>query len=177
MLLAGWWWGETQRGERLRHTMWPIRAFNTPEDSLGLRKLYTWVNDSPFFFSSDREETQKKIGLDYEAKAWMNFGNNMIMSSGNLDNMADTLKKIPFFFTFDLYLTEVTYFCDVVLPDTSFLESLCANENLQTGFNGPVGMNDWSFHIRQPVVEPKDERRGLTAVLLELARRIGPAIL
>jgi anaerobic selenocysteine-containing dehydrogenase len=174
MLLAGWWWGETQRGERLAHTMWPVQMSTTPEDSLGLRKLFTWSNDSPFFFSKDRDEAHKKIGPDYEAKAWMNFGNNMIMSSGNLDNMDDTLKNIPFFFTFDVYLTEITYYADVVLPDTSFLESLCVNQNLQTGFNGPVGMNDWSFHIRQPAVEPSGERRGLTRVLLELARRMGP---
>ena len=139
MLHAGWWWGETGLGKRLRHTMWPIPDPSTPEDSLGLRKLYTWVNDSPFFFSKDREEIWEKIGLNYRAKAWMNFGNNMIMSGGNLENMADTLKKIPFFFTFDLYLSEVTDFCDVVLPDTSYLESLSANENLQVGFNGPVG--------------------------------------
>jgi anaerobic selenocysteine-containing dehydrogenase len=174
MLHAGWWWGETQRGQRLRHTMWPIPTPSTPEDSLGLRKLYTWVNDSPFFFSSDREEIHKKIGLDYEAKAWMNFGNNMIMSGGNLDNMSDTLKKIPFFFTFDLYLTEITDFCDIVLPDTSYLESLSANENLQTGFNGPVGMNDWAFHIRQPIVKPIGERRSFPEVLLDLADRIDP---
>jgi anaerobic selenocysteine-containing dehydrogenase len=174
MLQAGWWWGETQRGERLCHTMWPVELSSTPEDSLGLRKLFSWSNDSPFFFSSDRDEAHKKIGPDYEAKAWMNFGNNMIMSSGNLDNMDDTLKKIPFFFSFDVYLTEVTYYCDVVLPDTSYFESLCVNQNLQTGFNGPVGMNDWSFHIRQPVVTPKDERRGMTQVLLDLAKRMGP---
>jgi anaerobic selenocysteine-containing dehydrogenase len=175
MLLAGWWWGETQRGQRLCHTMWPVELSSTPEDSLGLRKLFTWSNDSPFFFSADRDEAHKKIGPEYlEAKAWMNFGNNMIMSGGNLSNMEDTLKRIPFFFTFDVYLTEITYFCDVVLPDTSYFESLCVNQNLQTGFNGPVGMNDWSFHIRQPVVEPKGERRGMTRVLLELAERMGP---
>jgi molybdopterin-containing oxidoreductase family molybdopterin binding subunit len=175
MLIAGWWWGEVQRGERLCHTMWPVEMSSTPEDSLGLRKLFSWSNDSPFFFSSDRDEAHKKIGPEYfEAKAWMNFGNNMIMSGGNLSNMEDTLKRIPFYFTFDVYLTEITYFCDVVLPDTSFFESLCVNQNLQTGFNGPVGMNDWSFHIRQPVIEPSEERRGLTRVLLELARRMGP---
>ncbi len=174
MLLSGWWWGETGRGLRLRHTMWPIPMPSTPEDSLGLRKLYTWVNDSPFFFSSDHEEIQKKIGLNYQAKAWMNFGNNMIMSGGNLENMSDTLKKIPFFFSFDLYLTEVTEFCDVVLPDTSFLESLSANENLQVGFNGPVGMNDWAYYIRQPVCDIPGERRAFPQVLLDLAEKIGP---
>jgi len=174
MLLAGWWWGEVGRGMRLRHTMWPIASPSFPENSLGLKNLYTWVNDSPFFFSSDREEIWKKMGLSYRFKAWMNWGTNLIMSGGNLDNISDTLKKIPFVFTFDIYLSEFTDFCDIVLPDTSFLESLSIDENLHVGYNGPIGMSDWSFHLRQPVTAISGERRSMPEVLLDLAGRIGP---
>ncbi len=176
MLLAGWWWGETTRGKMVRHKMWPIDMPTTPEVSLGLKKIWSWVNDSPFYFSSDRDEMHEKLGPDYkEAKAWMNWGNNMIMSGGNLSNMEDTLKRIPFFFTFDLYLTEITEFCDIVLPDASYLESTCADQNLQTGFNGPVGMNDWAFFFRQPVIDkPVGERRPMPDVLLDIAWRVGP---
>jgi anaerobic selenocysteine-containing dehydrogenase len=175
MLLSGWWWGETTRGKNPRHRMWPIDMPTEPEVSLGIKKIWSWVNDSPFYFSSDRDEIHEKLGPDYkEAKAWMSWGNNMIMSGGNLSNMEDTLKRIPFFFTFDLYLTEITEFCDVVLPDCSYLESTCADQNLQTGFNGPVGMNDWAFFIRQPVCKPLGESRPMPDVLLDIAWRVGP---
>jgi anaerobic selenocysteine-containing dehydrogenase len=175
MLQSGWWWGETTRGKMVRHKMWPLDMPTTPEVSLGIKKIWSWVNDSPFYFSSDRDEIHEKLGPDYkEAKIWMNWGNNMIMSGGNLSNMEDTLKRIPFFFTFDLYLTEITEFCDIVLPDMSHYESLCPDQNLQTGFNGPVGMNYWSFFFRQPVVKPIGERRAMPDVLLEIAWRVGP---
>ena len=174
MLLAGWWWGEVGRGMRLRHTMWPITPPSYPENSLGLRSLYSWVNDSPFFFSSDREELWKKMEIPYRYKGWMNWGTNLIMSAGNLDNISDTLKKIPFVFTFDIYLSEFTDFCDIVLPDTSYLESLSIDENLHVGYNGPIGMADWSFHLRQPVTKVKGERRAMPEVLLDLAGRMGP---
>ncbi len=174
MLLAGWWWVETNRGHRLRHTMWPVQDPSFPETSLGLKNLYTWVNDSPFFFSSDREEIWKKMEIPYRFKVWMNWGNNTIMSGGNLDNISDTLKKVPFVFTFDIYKSEVTEFCDIVLPDTSYLESLSADENLHTGYNGPIGLNHWSFFMRQPVCKVQGERRSMPEVLLDIAERIGP---
>ena len=86
----------------------------------------------------------------------MNWGNNMIMSGGNLTNMADTLKRIPFFFTFDLYLTEDHRILRHRFPGCQFPGiSLCPDQNLQIGFNGPVGMNDWSFFFRQPVCKAR----------------------
>jgi hypothetical protein len=63
MLLAGWWWGETTRGKNPRHRMWPIDMPTTPEVSLGIKKIWSWVNDSPFYFSSDRDEVHEKLGF------------------------------------------------------------------------------------------------------------------
>ena len=42
-------------------------------------------------------------------------------------------------------------------------------------FCHPTGMDQWTWQIRQPVVEPLYERRDFNDVMLELAKRLGIA--
>lgn len=176
MMRGGWWWGEIGLGGAIKEPMWPVREPTTPEDTLGLGSLYPMVVDSPFFFSADREEMWEKAGLPYRPKVWMNMGNNLPMSGSNFDNITDVLTKTPFVFSFDVYLSEFTEFDDIVLPDASYLETLSPFEH-QAGYNGPVGLDDWCFQIRQPVVEPGHQRRMLAEILPDLAERIDPELL
>jgi len=53
-----------------------------------------------------------------------------------------------------LFLDEFSELCDIVLPDTHFLEALFPSAHQEVGFNGPTGMTDWYVGIQQPVVPP-----------------------
>src|SRR3970282_295437 len=103
----------------------------------------------------------------------LNYGANSLMSVGNSETVAETLKRIPFIVSLDVVLTEFSEFADIVLPDASYLESLDSRPNVPSTFTPPPGLGVWSCPIKQPVVPPTAERRPAAEVLLELAERVG----
>ncbi len=168
-LISGWWWGPSHRPTRKGEPSLPC---TTPQ----LSELFPWVTTPPFPYAADREEWWQRTGVSTKTKVLMNWGANQMMSHPNPDSVASHLKAIPFVFSFRLYLDEFSDFCDIVLPDTCYLEwlyPLC----LYPGFNGPTGMTDWYYGIQQPVVEPMFERRSAIEVVLELCRRVDPKLL
>src|ERR1017187_2446646 len=76
-------------------------------------------------------------------------------------------------FSFDLFLTETSNFCDIVLPDTSYLQSVDSRSNFPFIFSLPAGMGEWCWPIRQAVVPPDGEQRHFAQVLMEIADRVG----
>lgn len=80
------------------------------------------------------------------------------------------VKKGIFIVSFNLYLDESSNLADIVLPDTSYLERLDLSADRDDGI-APV--DDWAYHIRQPVVKPMYQRRQAQQVLLELGDRLG----
>jgi molybdopterin-containing oxidoreductase family molybdopterin binding subunit len=91
------------------------------------------------------------------------------MSIGNSDTVAETLKRIPFIISFDIFLNETTDFADIVLPDACYLERLDVGPNHPFIFNHPAGRGTWTWTVRQPVVPPAAERRDIA--VLEVADR------
>ena len=75
-----------------------------------------------------------------------------------------------FYVTFSLYLDESAEFADIVLPDACYLERLDIRADRLSCIS-PV--DEWAWHLRQPVVEPMFQRRPAQEVLLELAERLG----
>lgn len=145
----------------------------TAPDSMGFRELFPFGLISPLFASSDQETLWQKFKLPYRPEIMINFGCNSIMSVGNAQTVAETLKKIPFIVSFDLFLNEFTDFADIVLPDVCYLERLDAAPNHPFIFNHPAGLGEWAWPIRQPTVKPDYARRSFSAVMMELAERVG----
>jgi molybdopterin-containing oxidoreductase family molybdopterin binding subunit len=157
---------------------WPPLLPQLPSEA-GLTQIFTLAPFTFVFGSSDQEELWQKINLPYRFEMMFSYGCNSIMSIANRDVIAESLKKIPFIVVFELFSTELAEgFADIVLPDTCHLEEATWVEGYSFNFNYPFGMDDWCYHVMQPVVEPKPERRNVTDVVMELAHRLGktPAV-
>ncbi|MFH0914673.1 MAG: molybdopterin-dependent oxidoreductase, partial [Chloroflexota bacterium] len=169
-LIPGWWFAGG-------HPMWPIHKPHWPATKHSLREVFPWVGAIPFLDAADRHEWQEKTGLTAKRKLYINFGTNTVMSMPDSHTVAESLKEWEFAVSFRLYLDEISDFCDIVLPDTSYLETLLPLPHVEVGFCGQPGMVDWFFNIKQPVVKPLYERWQAAAVYLELAKRISPELL
>jgi len=153
---------------------WPHDEPESRGDA-SLRDIFTLGVSMPVWGSSDQEEIWQKVGLPYRPQMLIGWGCNVVMSVASRDAIANALKKIPFFALFELFSTELAEgFADILLPDTCYLEELNFVEGI-TGhnFNYPFGMDDWCFHLAQPVVEPKGNRRTFSDVSWELVDRLG----
>ncbi len=154
------------------HHPYPIHDPQLPK-SLGLQALFPMGMTSPFLDAPDREEWWDKLGITYRPEMLINWGANLLMSIANKETMAASLTSYKFIVSFDLFLTETSDFCDIVLPDCSYLQSVDSRSNFPTIFAHPAGMGEWSWPIRQPVEPPYGEQRPFTEVLLELADKAG----
>lgn len=156
----------------VEHLPYPPHAAAPPKD-VHMKGVFPMAMESALLVCKDGEKFRKQFKLPYEIEMIINYGANAVMSIGNKDQVAEELKKIPFIVSFDLFLNEFTDFADIVLPDVSYFERLDVMPNGKFIFSHPNGMGEWSWPIRQAVVEPEYERRYFSEVVLELAYRIG----
>ena len=109
--------------------------------------------------------------IPYKPEMLINYGANSLMSIGNPEIVAQSFKDL-FVVSFNLWLDETTDLADIVLPDTCYLERLDPSPNMHH-HHFPVGLGEWGWQIRQPVVEPLYQRRHFCEVMLELGERVG----
>jgi len=169
-LIPGWWYTGG-------HAMWPIHEPKVPATKFPLREPFPWVGATPFIDAADRDWWRTKFGLTTKRKMLINLGTNTIMSMPEKETIAASLKEWEYIVSFRLFLDEFADFCDIVLPDTCFLEALYPGAHVEVGFCGQPGMVDWFYNIRQPAVKPLLERRQSHEVYLDLAKRISPEVL
>ncbi len=112
-----------------------------------------------------------RFGIPYTPEVLINYGSNLLMSVGNPETTARALERM-YIISFNLFLDETSAFADIVLPDTCYLERLEPSPNSHI-HHFPVGMGDWGWQIRQPVVSPMGQRRHFSEVLLDIAGRLG----
>ncbi|MBI2853924.1 MAG: molybdopterin-dependent oxidoreductase [Chloroflexi bacterium] len=123
---------------------------------------------------ADRGEVWKKLGTKHDCEMLITVATNLAISTGEWEPIAEALKQIPFIVSFELFNSELTEgFADIVLPDVSYLEAEHWNVGLAQNFNHAWGMEDWCYHILQPVVEPIGQRRSSYDVGLEILDRLG----
>ncbi len=115
------------------------------------------------------QETER-WGIPYTPEVLINYGSNLLMSLGDPQVTAAGLEKL-YVISFNLWLDETTDFADIVLPDTSYLERLDPSPNVHN-HHFPVGLGEWGWQIRQPVVAPQGQRRHFSEVLLEICERL-----
>jgi molybdopterin-containing oxidoreductase family molybdopterin binding subunit len=156
----------------LPHVPYPPADPRRP-DSIGFTELFPLSHVSPLMASSDQEQWWQRFGLPYRPKVMLNYGANSVMSVGNKEAVAASLKNFEFIVSFDLFLNEFSDFADIILPDASYLEVYDPRPNFPFIFNHPAGMGEWGWPIRQPVAEPTHERRSAREVMLELGYGLG----
>jgi molybdopterin-containing oxidoreductase family molybdopterin binding subunit len=153
------------------HGPWPIAM---PE----INHEYDMGDIQPIGFryvvgGSDREEIWEKLGATY-APELLFMNKNPLMAVGDQDAIAKALKEIPFVVAVEIFNTESTEgFADIVLPDTCYLEKDSWNIGLMQNFNHAWGMDDWSYHITQAVVEPSYQRKHSDDMGYDIADRLG----
>jgi sulfite dehydrogenase (quinone) subunit SoeA len=101
--------------------------------------------------------------------------NSSMNSSGVIDMLCDRNPetgdyKIPFIVYSDAFWSETVPYCDIILPDTTYLERWDAVSLLDRPICSADGPAD---AIRQPVVEPDRDVRPFQSVLIDLGARIG----
>ncbi|MGZ0245647.1 MAG: molybdopterin oxidoreductase family protein, partial [Alphaproteobacteria bacterium] len=101
--------------------------------------------------------------------------NSSMNTSGVMDMLTDRNEetgeyKIPFIVYSDAFWSETVPYCDIILPDTTYLERWDAVSMLDRPICSADGPAD---AIRQPVVEPDRDVRPFQTVLIDLGARIG----
>ncbi len=155
------------------HGPWPPHLPHRTDDP-SLHSIFTLAPFTFVYGSSDQEEIWKKLGLDHKFEMMFSYGCNSIMSLANPFVTGESIKNIPLVVVFEIFNTELTEgFADIVLPDTSYLEEASWVEGYAFNFNHAFGMDDWCYHIQQPVVEPQREVRNVNDVIREILHRLG----
>ena len=105
------------------------------------------------------------FGIPFRVEFNLHIGTNYLMTSANPRQVAEAFKRM-FQVSFSLFLDETTDLSDLVLPDASYLER---QSQIPDWMSSIAPVDEWSYHVRQPVVPPMHQRRMLPEVLLELA--------
>ncbi len=126
------------------------------------RGMFPWGIDHPEAF-----------GIDYKPEAMIHGRTNLMMSSHNARAMEQTLRKIPFMVSIDMFVNETEEFADIFLPEAHDFERwelFPANDPYAFITPGP---GEWFWTMRQAVAPPPEEARPWTEVYLEIADRLG----
>jgi len=106
----------------------------------------------------------------YPVCALIGFGANVLLNHGNSAYGREAVKALEFFAHADLFMTPTAELADVVFPVASAFE----REGLKIGFEiSPEAQS--LIQLRQAVVPPPGEARSDTAIVFDLAVRLGLA--
>lgn len=146
---------------------WPPQKAKKPE-LVGMGDLVPTAASSPLVSLGITEREKYKI--PYKPEFMMQTGANYVMAIGDPTVVEKAFKQGIYTVAFNIFLDESTEFADIVLPDACYLERL----DLRIDWDSSISpVDEWSYHIRQPVVGPMFQRRPAQEVFLELAERLG----
>ncbi|MFH1349921.1 MAG: molybdopterin-dependent oxidoreductase [Pseudomonadota bacterium] len=167
MLVPGMWWTANP---------WPPEEPQWPE-KMTLQDLFVHNHVPGYPYADDFEEIWDKAGRPYECEIVALYGGNLAKTTANTETLEKFLDKVPFSWGIFTEQNETTEgFMDIILPEKHALEQLNIALSIGYFFNYPTGMDDWAFHLRQPVVKNRYEERDLFQILFDLADRIGPEV-
>ncbi len=159
------------------HLPYPPHKPADPPQRLDLQDLFYVPTYTPIMIWDNNEELWEKFKIPYRPEVMVSFGCNQVMSVGNPTSVVENfLKKFKFISSFNIYLTEFeNAVVDLVFPDTTFLERYALSTTFPSvGVSCHVtGLGEWSWAIRQPVIEPLHEIKPMIDVVLEVVERLG----
>ncbi len=103
---------------------------------------------------------------------WINYRTNPAISSWNAPAVAERIAEFPFTVSFAYTRDETNHMADILLPESTDLESLQLIRIGSTKFTEQFWTSQ-GWAIRQPVADKVVDSRDLTEIATELARRTG----
>jgi phenylacetyl-CoA:acceptor oxidoreductase len=103
---------------------------------------------------------------------WFCYRTNPAISSWNAPEIANRLAEFPFIVAFAYTDDETNHFADVLLPESTDLESLQLIRIGSTKFNEQFWKHQ-GWAIRQPAIESVNDTWDMTDIATELARQSG----
>ena len=103
---------------------------------------------------------------------WINYRTNPAISSWNAPEVAERIAEFPFTVSFAYTRDETNHMADVLLPESSDLESLQLIQIGSTKFTEQFWKHQ-GWAIRQPVVDPVYDTMDITDITTALAERVG----
>lgn len=166
MLTPGFWHSRTP---------WPPREITGPGESINFSDIFSHGSATrAHVYTDEWDELWTKSGRPFEPEVFFTYGGNVVMNMHNPEPVGRFLNKVSFSFAIQPFHNETTEgFCDVVLPEVHYLESLDVASGFGIHYCYPAGLDKWSFHMRMPVTEPKGETRNVQDILFDLAGRVG----
>ncbi|MGN0038894.1 MAG: molybdopterin-dependent oxidoreductase [Coriobacteriales bacterium] len=102
------------------------------------------------------------------------FAGNPVSNWGSEEDMVRYMESFKYVICLDIYLSDTTYFADLILPECQYLERLDPPPNAQYTHHTPGDLETpWAVTIRQPVVPAKDNCPSSMEIILELTKRVG----
>ncbi len=156
-------------------TPWPPHQVKGPGVAINFSDIFAHgTAGRTHVYTDEWDVLWDNTGRPFEPEVFFTYGGNIIMNMHNPEPVERFLKKIPFIFAIQPFHNETTEgFCDIVLPETHYLESLDIASAFGIHYCYPAGLDNWSFHMRIPVVEPRGKTRNIQDILFDLADRVG----
>jgi molybdopterin-containing oxidoreductase family molybdopterin binding subunit len=166
MLTPGFWHSRTP---------WPPLKPGGPGGSINFSDIFSHGSATRgHVYTDEWEELWTRAGRPFEPEVFFTYGGNVVMNMANPEPVERFLQKVPFAFAIQPFHNETTEgFCDIVLPEVQYLESLDVASAFGIHYCYPAGLDNWCFHMRMPVTEPKGETRNVQDILFDLAERTG----
>jgi thiosulfate reductase/polysulfide reductase chain A len=101
-------------------------------------------------------------GMPYQAHGWFIARQNPAMSLPDRGRTLEAFAKMDFITTVDIIMNDTSWFSDVVLPESSYLERY-----------DPLNIVGNKAFLRQPIIEPQGEARSALWIYKELGTRLG----
>jgi thiosulfate reductase / polysulfide reductase chain A len=101
-------------------------------------------------------------GSPYQAHGWFIARQNPAQSLPDRGRTLQAFGKMDFIVTIDILMNDTSWYSDVVLPESSYLERY-----------DPLNIVGEKAYIRQPVIEPQGEGKSALWIYKELGTRLG----
>jgi anaerobic selenocysteine-containing dehydrogenase len=147
-------------GEALMPEEQRARALGLPERPLGPARWQFVTSGDVYRAILERQP--------YHVRGLVGFGSNMLLAHADGRRGREALAALDFCVHADLFMNPTAEMADIVLPAASSFE----REALRIGFEISADAQS-HVQLRQPVVEPRGEARSDSAIIFDLACRLG----
>ena len=101
----------------------------------------------------------------YPVEVAIGFNSNFNMSAPGTWRWDEALKKVPYYVHVAPFISEMAEYADIILAAPTFLEGWGYDHS-------PPGSGFAEAKIKQPVVEPLNNTKGIADIIFEIARRL-----
>jgi len=108
-------------------------------------------------------------GSPYPVEMAIGLNTNFNMSAPGTSRWDEAMKRVPFYVHIAPFVSEMAEYADIILPAPTFLEAWGYDHS-------PPGSGFAEAKIKQPVVEPLYDTRGITDIIFSVAERLGGTV-